>query len=295
MRVRFMLLTIEQANRLPSRVVGISRMVSRIFPSLEQTLHVAGLNVSLDNYMAAALISSIGYGLFFALFIGGLAWFSTGMIIEGVRLAVVSGLCAWLGSFVIHLIYPRILAQQKAAGVDEGLMYALRSLQIQVNSGVSLYDALTNVAKSGYGSVSMEFEKVVQEINAGVNEATALERLALRTDSQFLRKTIWQLVTSIRTGSPLTSTLQSIMATLTEYQSRAIKTYSAELNMWILMYLLIAAALPTIGITFMVILSSIGGSSITPDTIFYTLGGAFIVQLILIGLIRSRTPRGYST
>ncbi len=294
MRVRFMLLTIEQCRSLPSRVVGMASHISRYFPSLRLRLKLAGLPIEPEYYTAGMLLSALGYGIIFALFIGGLAFISSGQPIELIRWVVVAGLCSFLGAFVLHLIYPTILARQRAGGVDEGLITALRSLQIQVNSGVSLYDALSNVAKSHYGSISQEFETVVQEINAGVNEGTALERLALRTDSEFLRKTVWQLVTNIRAGSPMGSALQSIVNTLTEYQSRAIKNYAAELNMWILLYLLIAAALPTIGITFMVILSSIGGSDITPDTIFLTVGMAFLVQVMLIGLIGTRAPRGYN-
>ena len=136
---------------------------------------------------------------------------------------------------------------------------------------------------------------MVQEINAGSSEGVALEKLALRTDSDFLKKTVWQLVTSIRAGAPMNSALQSIVITLNEFQSRSIKNFAAELNMWILIYLLVAAAMPTIGITFMVILSAIGGSDITPDTIVQTIGLAFVIQIVLIGLIGSRAPRGYST
>lgn len=293
MRVRFLLLTIEQANALPTRYAGAASHLARFFPTLGNTLKLAHLGVDANTYMAASIISALTYAVLSFLVVGGFSWLGSGDIFQGLRFGFVTGLCASAGFFLLHLYYPKILAQQNASGIDQGLMFALRSMQIQVNSGVSLYDAMSNVAQSNYGVISEEFEKVVQEINAGVSEAAALERLALRTQSEFLRKTIWQLVTNIRTGSPISVALQSIMETLTEFQSRAIKSYAAELNMWILLYLLMAAALPTIGITFMIILSSIGGSDISQDTILLTLGAAFAVQIILIGLIGSRTPKGY--
>jgi flagellar protein FlaJ len=268
--------------------------IVKIFPSLRSTLKVSHLPISPENYAAASLVSAWMYGLLFGVLFTGLGYVTTPSLLDALQMGISMGLAASLVAFMLHLYYPRIIAQRSAGGVEQGLMFALRSLQIQVNSGVSLYDAMANVARSEYGSISDEFETVVQEINVGVNEATALERLALRTDSAFLKKTVWQLVTNIRAGSPLSSALQSIVNTLTEYQSRAIKGYAAELNMWILIYLLVAAALPTIGITFMVILSSIGGSDISPDTIYSTILGAFIIQIILIGLIGSRAPRGYS-
>ncbi|MBM3282153.1 MAG: type II secretion system F family protein [Candidatus Diapherotrites archaeon] len=293
MRVRFMLLTIEQANRLPFRFAGIASRLGKFFSSLPNTLKLAHLPVDANTYLAASLISAGMYSLFSFILVAVLSTFTSGDVVQGLRFGFVTGLSIGIGMFLLHMYYPRILAKQNASGIDQGLMFALRSMQVQVNSGVSLYDAMANIAQSNYSIISEEFEKVIQEINAGVNEGAALERLALRTESEFLRKTVWQLVTNIRTGSPMSVALQSIMETLTEYQSRAIKSYAAELNMWILMYLLIAAALPTIGITFMIILSSIGGSSISQDTIFLTLGAAFVIQIILIGLIGSRTPKGY--
>lgn len=288
-----MLLTIEQINKLPLRFQGAASRFTHFFPSLNTTLKLAHLPLDANSYMAGSIISAFLYAFFSLFLMGILTFISSGDLVQSIRYGVLSSLGVGLGMFILHLYYPRIIAKQNATGIDQGLMFALRSMQVQVNSGVSLFDAMSNIAQSNYGVISEEFEKVIQEINAGVSEGAALERLALRTQSEFLRKTIWQLVTNIRTGSPVSVALQSIMETLTEFQSRAIKSYSAELNMWILLYLLIAAALPTIGITFMIILSSIGGSSISPDTIFLTLGAAFIVQIILIGLIRSRTPKGY--
>ncbi|MEK6902414.1 MAG: type II secretion system F family protein [archaeon] len=294
MRVRFLLLSVEQANHLPYRITGPATHIVKFFSSLPVSLEQARLDIEPENYAAASVISALIYGVLFGIFFTGLGFFASGSWFDALRMGFVIGLSGFLGAFALHLFYPRIMAQQNSAGIDQGLMFALRSLQIQVNSGVSLYDAMTNVAKSNYGNISREFETVVQEINTGVNEPTALERLALRTDSIFLKKTVWQLVTNIRAGSPVSSALQSIVSTLTEYQSRAIKNYAAELNMWILLYLLVAAALPTIGITFMVILSSIGGSDISSGTIYMTIGGAFLVQIVLIGLIGSRAPRGYT-
>lgn len=293
-RVRFMLLSIEDANKLPSRITSPFTRLAHAFSFLPQSLSYARLDVEPENYLAACTLSALGYGLVFGAFFSGLGFLSAGTLaVEAIKLGVVGGFLAFLSAFGLHLIYPRLVAQQVSSGVDQGLLFALRSLQIQVSSGVSLYDAMTNVAKSDYGFISREFEVVVQEINAGVSESTALERLALRTQSPFLRKTIWQLITNIRAGSPLSTALTAIMASLTEYQSRAIKSYAAELNMWILLYLLIAAALPTIGITFMVILSSIGGSDISEGTIFSTVAMAFVIQVVLIGLIGTRAPKGY--
>ncbi|QQR92130.1 MAG: type II secretion system F family protein [Candidatus Iainarchaeum archaeon] len=292
-RVGFMLLTIEQANRLPSNIQGAAGNFARVLPFLGEALRYARLNITAAGYLAGAILSAMGYALIFGVLFGFLGFITGGgEIIAGVTLGVAAGFSGFLGAFAVHLIYPRIIAQNARAGIDQGLIFALKSLLIQVSSGVSLYDSMSNVAKSKYGTISQEFQTVVQEINAGMTEATALERLALRTESEFLKKTVWQLVTSLRTGSSVASALQAIVNTLTEYQSRVIKSYAAELNLYILMYLLIAAALPTIGITFMVILSAVGGNEISEGTIFMAVGSALVIQVVMIGFIRTRAPQG---
>jgi flagellar protein FlaJ len=290
-----MLVTIEQANRLPSLLIAIGRRMEKFFPSMESKLELAHIRTRVENYFGAVILSAFVYAVIFGVILGVIGYFAPafGGARGLIQLGIVGSLVSFLGAFLLHLIYPGIMAQQYSTGIDTGLAFAIKSLLIQVNSGVSLYDSMTNVAKSGYGKISEEFEKVVQEINAGMTEATALERLALRTESTFLKKMVWQLVTSIRAGSSVNAALESIMETLTEYQSRNIKNYAAELNMWILLYLLVAAALPTIGITFMVILSAIGGSDISEETIFMTVGLAFVIQIVLIGFIGTRAPKGY--
>jgi flagellar protein FlaJ len=295
MRVRFMLFTIEQANSLPSNIRGFGNRLARFIPSLGETLRYAHLNVDSGTYLAASIISALGYGIIFAVVFGLIGLIGPdGGVGNAIKLGISTGVITSLAAGGLHVVYPHILAQQATSGVDQGLVFALKSLLIQVSSGVGLYDAMNNVAKSNYGSISTEFGVVVQEINAGMTEVNALERLALRTESEFLRKTVWQMVTGIRSGSSVAIALQNMVDTLTDFQKRTIKNYAAELNMWILIYLLVAAAMPTIGITFIVILSSIGGTDVSEGTIFLAVGAAFLIQFILVGLVRTRAPAGYA-
>ena len=71
----------------------------------------------------------------------------------------------------------------------------------------------------------------------------------------------------------------------------AIKAYSAELNLWTLVYLIVAAAVPSLGITFLVIASSIGGSGIGPEAVILIVLLSMIVQITMIMLIRSKVPK----
>ena len=97
----------------------------------------------------------------------------------------------------------------------------------------------------------------------------------------------------MQSGASIQGALNSVVSMLMNHQFRSIKDYAAELNLWILLYLLLATAVPTLGITFMVILSSLSGSSIGPSNIYGTVLASFLFQAALIGFIKTRIPRVY--
>tara|TARA_Y100000310_G_scaffold343799_1_gene453092 strand:- start:4018 stop:4275 length:258 start_codon:yes stop_codon:yes gene_type:complete len=77
---------------------------------------------------------------------------------------------------------------------------------------------------------------------------------------------------------------------LTLDQRNRIKKYAAELNLWSLLYLLFAVAVPTIGATMLVILSSFAGFGVTQGFFIIFISICFIIQLILIGFVKTRRP-----
>jgi hypothetical protein len=104
----------------------------------------------------------------------------------------------------------------------------------------------------------------------------------------------WQLLTSIKSGASLEGALTSVVQHLSNSQFRNIKNYAAELNIWILTYLLLAAAIPTIGITFLVILSAMGGSSIGKTQVALMIAFAVLMQAVLIGFVKTRMPKVFN-
>ena len=86
------------------------------------------------------------------------------------------------------LRYPRILSGKTAELIDKHLVFALKDLLLQINSGVTLYNGLVNVVKEGYGQASKELEKVAKDVSCGIPIDKALEKMALQTKSEFLRK-----------------------------------------------------------------------------------------------------------
>ena len=165
----------------------------------------------------------------------------------------------------------------------------MQHILIEIKSGVPLFNALIGVT-DGYGEVSDEFRIVVKEINAGISEIKALERASLRNPSLHFRRVIvadnqcdeGRQQRGIRPGA--------IVDTLIQEQMIAIRKYGQELSPFTLMYMLIAVIMPTLGITFLIILSSFAGIKI-PDIMFpMILLVLAIFQYFYMGIIKTKRP-----
>ena len=287
-----MIFSIEQASRMNRRFIGIGNLLVRLYPSMKYDLRSAGVDIEGGAYAMAALISSIIWGAFICLF-SYLALSSRG-IENAATISVGLGLLIMLVILLFQFVYPQVLARKVAETVDRELIFALKDIYIQINSGVSLFDAMCNISKADYGHVSDEFGLAVRDITAGDSEEGALEKLALKTKSDYFKKALWQLITAMRSGASTAGALRSVVDVLIGYQHRMIKNYAAELNFWILMFMLIAATIPTLGITLSVVLSTFGRAGITPLLFAEFIGASFIVQSMMIGFLKSRRPEVYA-
>ena len=287
-----LLFPLDKARHFSNKFIFIGRFLSKIIFSLKYDLKKAEINIAPENYCLASLISASIYGLMF-LFVG----LAFGVIIIR-EISIVTfgmmfgfGFFAFFGSLIFHLLYPKMAAFQLASLVDQDLLFALRTLLIQLSSGISLFEAMNSIARSDYGQVSHEFEQVVKDVNSGMSESAALEKLAFRTKSEILKKSIWQIITTMKTGGSVVSALESEVDELNAQQVDVIKRYSAELNLWTLIYLIIAAAMPSLGITFLVIASSIGGSGIGVEAVILIALLAACIQVAMIFMIKTKVPK----
>ncbi|MFT4312368.1 MAG: type II secretion system F family protein [Candidatus Woesearchaeota archaeon] len=209
---------------------------------------------------------------------------------RAIILAMCVGVTALGIMLFLSLKHPLSLAKSKAKETDKTLLYALRDLSLQINSGNTAYTALSNVAKSKYGGASEQLEFLVRDMRVGKPLEESIRHRITLTQSEYLRKAYWQLLNSFRAGSNLKEGLESVIAELDRKQRHDIDNYAKELNLWSLIYMLFSVAIPTIGLTMLVILSSFAGYSITEGTFFFFIGACVFVQIILIILVKMRRP-----
>lgn len=276
----------EKAQAASKPFLGISNLISKSMPGMKLNLYQAELPFEPREFIAIALFSSVFY---FILMFG--LTFLIGLIVRitALTLPLLIGTVFFFFTFTYVMNYPKLVARKRTNALEKDLLNALQHMLIEVKSGVPLFDAMAAVSE-GYGEVSDEFREVVRKINSGVSETQALDDASRKNPSLFFRRSIWQIVNALRAGSDIANALEAIVNGLVNEQIIAVRKYSQQLNPYTMLYMLIAVIVPTLGITFLVILTSFTAVPI-PKTIFpliLIMMGLF--QFFYMGIIKTKRP-----
>lgn len=273
-------------SRLIKRMMVVGSAIDKGFPGLRVDIFQAGMDIHPREYAAAGVVSSIFYGIFIALLMSVLG------IFLGIDLRFISvflGIIFFIFMFISFLVYPKIRARRRMRALELNLIPCLRHLLIEIRSGVPLFHAMTAVSE-GYGETSSEFKKIVIGINTGQKETDALAEATRRNPSFSFRRALWQISNALKAGSDLGEALGAIVHDLTAEQVTAIRRYGQELNPWTMIYMVGAVIIPSLGITFLVIITSFTGA-IIPKIIFPVILVALIgFQLFFMNFVKSKRP-----
>ena len=290
-KVPLMVLPAAVTARISRVFSPLSKKISNFTVGLRYDLEEAGIPLSDKDYVSQALVNSLFFFFIFFFLISYLNRYVRGStarasLIQG----AVYGIVIFSLLFYTLIRYPKIMAGKKAELIDKYLLFALKDLKLQITSGVTLYNGLVNISKAGYGLASIEFGDVARSVNTGTPIEKALEKMAVSSKSEFLRRMTWQLINTLKAGASVEGALSTLIRDLTIDQRDKIKRYSHELNLMVLIYMLFAVAVPTIGATLLVILSSFAGFGITRTFFIIFIVICLMVQTIIIGFVKSRRP-----
>ena len=190
------------------------------------------------------------------------------------------------------LYYPKIKKQNDYASFSKELPYALRQLATELRSGRSLFDSLDSVASSDYGILSLEFSRVLEEIKYGESAENAFLNLEKRVDSKALSMTIYEILTSLRIGANLSSSL-SIIADDVNFDIRMkLKEYSEKLNAFVMIYTFLAILAPVILLTMLLAASVVIGDLVPGDLILVLYSVFFPMIIVFLGFaIKKLEPK----
>lgn len=257
---------------------------------LDNYLNSAGMNIERASYLAicyrALLINLLILSVVFTSILGLLK--VNYFYFYGLGLAIlISGFV-----FMNQLNYPKIFSLNRIRNIDKNLIPAMQDMLVQLNSGVPLFKIMLNIASSDYGEVSEEFKKMTKKINSGMPQIEAIEEAGKLNNSAYFRRVLWQISNGMRAGSDMGVVMKEGIKNLSEEQAIQIQSYGSKLNPLVMFYMLIAVILPALGITFLIIISSmLNVSSEMVKLMFIAIFAVIVfVQIMFLGIIKSRRP-----
>ncbi|NOQ55536.1 MAG: hypothetical protein GQ477_01880 [Nanohaloarchaea archaeon] len=271
----------------PKKFLSFAEQLTSLFPDINIYLAQAGDKTEPKVHIATCLYKSANtsamMGVMFILlsiFTKNTNLFALGAIIIPI---------IFLFSFYSSLYAPKAIALKNARKIDAELPYALRHLLIEVKSGIPIYQSLVTISE-GYGKVSENIKNMLKEINGGKSEIAALEENIIQNPSFTYRKSFWQILNSLKTGTALEKTLQSTVESIIKDQILSIKRYGQELNPYTLMYMMIGVIVPSLGITFIMLISSFTGMAIGKPMFYGILVGLTLFQLLFLNIVKTKRP-----
>ena len=196
------------------------------------------------------------------------------------------GLAIFISFLLIALTvfyYPKIKKQNEKSSFSKELPYALRQLATELRSGKSLFDAMDSIADSDYDVLSLEFSRVLEEIKYGESTETAFLNLEKRIDSESLSRVIYEILTSLRIGANLSSSLTIIAEDINFDIRMKLKEYSEKLNAFIMIYTFLAILAPVILLTMLLAASVVIGDLVSGDLALVLYSVFFPMIIIFLG------------
>lgn len=258
-----------------------------LFPKLERQLRTARMDREPEDYLAECFNRAFKLTIPISASIYVITLNLERELLT--TLSPVISLVIFLMSFLTFTSIPNIRTKRRTRQLEKELPYALRDTLIQIESGIPLYHAMQS-ATTGYGEMSEELKRILTDIDGGKSMIKALEESIVRNPSERYRRSMWQLTNSIRSGTDITSAMNSIVDSIIKQQKLEIEKYGEELNPYILVYLLVAVIGPALGITGMIVISSFTGGSIGIQLYVGILFSLVAVQIFFLNLIKSKRP-----
>lgn len=286
--VPFSFLPPRLLRKLSSKLFWLGNRIADRYKDLKLSLDQADIKLSPTEYVSMCLTSSLFFFLGFSAFLS--------LILAKLEISIIFGIIGtlFLSLFILsqQLIYPRLKANKRIKDIERNLLPALQNMLVQLNSGVPLFNVMATISDADYGGVSQQFKIAVRKINAGNQQIPVLETLARNNPSLHFRRTLWQMINGMKTGSDMSDVIKLSISNLSEEQLIQIQRYGSQLNPLAMFYMIIAVIIPALGVTFIMIMSSF--LNLTPYAtkfIFWgLLAAVFFFQLMFLGILKLRRP-----
>jgi len=199
--------------------------------------------------------------------IGGISFVVVFMLMVvlgfGIVIGAVFGLIILMMS-AVFVFLPNIRRGTRSNDASRELPFALRQMATELRAGIGMHDSMRSIALSGYGPLSEEFGRALEEIKYGETTEKALTDMSDRIDSEGLQRAVYQITRTLSSGGDLAKTL-NVIAEDTAYELRMkLKDYAQKLNSFTMIYMFVAILGPVITMIMLIAASTVMGALFPP-------------------------------
>jgi flagellar protein FlaJ len=192
-------------------------------------------------------------------------------------------------SFSYFLRFVDVKIEKMKRRINQEIIFAGRFLIIELQSGVPIYNAFINLGKN-YETIGPCFNEIVEKVNLGTTMEDAINEAITLTPSPELRKLMWQVLNSMRTGADVADSLNAVIDQIVRQQQIAVKEYGRKLNPLAMFYMMMAVIVPSLGTTVLIVLVTFIGFNLSLPFLLVIAGLVGFVQLMFFAVIKSARP-----
>ncbi|HYD03269.1 MAG TPA: type II secretion system F family protein [Alphaproteobacteria bacterium] len=250
------------------------------FPGLRSKLRQAGIFQEPEDYIKNTLATSIllSVGMFFVFFFFTLSLWA---------IIVVPLFIPMIFSYFMKFVDVKIENIKKK--IDEEIIFAGRFLIIGLESGVPIHKIFEDMEKN-YEYIGFYFGEILNKVYLGTSMEDAISDTLNTTPSPNLRRILWQVMNSMKTGTEVGTALNSVIDQIVREQAIAVQEYGKKLSPLAMFYMTISIIVPSLGITMLVILATFIGLKVTMPILLVMAMLIAFVQFMFLSLVRSSRP-----
>jgi flagellar protein FlaJ len=262
--------------------------LSTKFPRINEKLRKANILESPEEFVRKTLISSL-YVTAILVFIVALFLAKNVAILTLLVILLLLFPVLLTILFFYFLQLPIVRVNRIDKEINKEIVFAGRFLIVELESGVTLFDAMKNMIKS-YPVVGAYFAEIVNKVSVGTPMEEAINEAINTSPSSSLTKILWQISNSLRTGSDVARPLHTVVETLIKEQKIMVNEYGRKLNPMAMFYMLIAIILPSLGVTLLTIISIFVGLKLDLTILLLIAVMVGFLQFMFIAMINSMRP-----
>jgi len=265
-------------------VHNIFRIIARSKSNLDFKLKQAGIKDKPELFVKKTFISS----LYMTLGFGAVLFFLLGKT-KFVVLVLIFVPILFVMLFFYLLRLPDVRIQKQEKEINKEIIFAIRFLIVEIESGVTFYNAAANLSKN-FKVIGLYFREILKKTDMGINIEDALNEVIEINPSRNLQRVLWQILNSLRTGSDIAKSLSTVVEHITREQIIQVEEYSRKLNPLAMFYMVAAVIFPSLGVTIAVIFSNFLNFSLNLGMLLVVVFFVAFMQFMFLAIIKFSRP-----